>query len=64
MMTGASSDAQSRNTIWKDVSKEDFILFAQFAYTGDYSVLKPVAKEPNDDEDKDCAEEQRNDRLL
>jgi hypothetical protein len=54
MMAGSISEAQVGSTVWKSVSKNDFILFA---YTGDYSVLKPVAKKLNDNDEKYCAEE-------
>ncbi|KUJ06136.1 uncharacterized protein LY89DRAFT_692670 [Mollisia scopiformis] len=39
-MKGGLSEAQVGCTIWKDVSKETFELFVQFAYTGDYSIPK------------------------
>lgn len=42
---GASSRAQDGSAIWKDVSKETFERFSQFAYTGDYSI--PQTRERN-----------------
>lgn len=35
---GELSEAQAARTTWKDVSKETFERFVQFAYTGDYSI--------------------------
>ena len=35
---GNLSEAQAGCTIWKEVSKETFERFVQFAYTGDYSI--------------------------
>ncbi|KAF4634738.1 hypothetical protein G7Y89_g3366 [Cudoniella acicularis] len=38
LMKGEMEEAQMGCTIWEDVSKETFERFAQFAYTGDYTV--------------------------
>ena len=38
MIKGGLSEAQAGCTIWKEVSKETFERFVQFAYTGDYSI--------------------------
>ncbi|CZR65360.1 uncharacterized protein PAC_15260 [Phialocephala subalpina] len=40
LVKGGLSEAQAGCTTWKDVSKETFELFVQFAYTGDYSIPK------------------------
>ncbi|RFU32785.1 hypothetical protein B7463_g3542, partial [Scytalidium lignicola] len=40
MMKGGLSEAQSGCAIWKDVGKNTFERFVQFAYTGDYSIPK------------------------
>jgi len=40
LMKGGLSEAQAGCAIWKDVSKETFEPFVQFAYTGDYSIPK------------------------
>jgi hypothetical protein len=45
-MKGGLSEAQAGCTIWKDVSKETFELFVQFAYTGDYSIPKTEKRNP------------------
>jgi hypothetical protein len=45
MMTGDLSESQTGRTVWKDVSKETFEQFAQFAYTGDYFITAPVLRE-------------------
>jgi hypothetical protein len=37
---GGSPEARAGCAIWKDVSKETFERFVQFAYTGDYSIPK------------------------
>jgi len=37
---GPSADARAGHATWKDVSKDTFERFAQFAYTGDYSIPK------------------------
>ncbi|PQE15062.1 BTB POZ-like protein [Rutstroemia sp. NJR-2017a BVV2] len=42
LMRGGMTESQAGCTKWDDVSKETFERFAQFAYTGDYSV--PVGK--------------------
>jgi hypothetical protein len=39
-MKGGMAESQAGCTIWADVSKETFERFAQFAYTGDYSIPK------------------------
>jgi hypothetical protein len=39
-MKGGMAESQAGCTIWYDVSKETFERFAQFAYTGDYSIPK------------------------
>jgi hypothetical protein len=38
LVKGDLSEAQAGCTIWKEVSKETFERFVQFAYTGDYSI--------------------------
>jgi hypothetical protein len=38
LIKGDLSEAQAGCTIWKEVSKETFERFVQFAYTGDYSI--------------------------
>ncbi len=38
LIKGHLSEAQAGCTLWKEVSKETFERFVQFAYTGDYSV--------------------------
>jgi len=38
MIKGSLSEAQAGCTTWKEVSKETFERFVQFAYTGDYSI--------------------------
>lgn len=40
MTKGGLSEARTGRVIWKDVGKETFERFAQFAYTGDYSIPK------------------------
>jgi len=35
---GSSSEARNGSATWKDVTKETFERFSQFAYTGDYSI--------------------------
>ena len=45
MTKGGSYEARAGSVTWKDVSKETFERFAQFAYTGDYSI--PMAEERN-----------------
>jgi hypothetical protein len=37
---GDSPEAQAGHATWKDVSKDTFERFSQFAYTGDYSIPK------------------------
>jgi hypothetical protein len=37
---GEHSRTKAGYSVWKDVSKETFWRFAQFAYTGDYSIPK------------------------
>jgi hypothetical protein len=37
---GASAEAEAGRATWKNVSKETFERFVQFAYTGDYSIPK------------------------
>jgi hypothetical protein len=37
---GNSSEARAGHATWKDVSKETFERFVQYAYTGDYSIPK------------------------
>jgi len=44
LVKGGLSEAQAVCTTWKDVDKETFKRFIQFAYTGDYSILKPVTR--------------------
>ncbi|EHL01957.1 hypothetical protein M7I_1906 [Glarea lozoyensis 74030] len=41
LLTGDMLEAQAGCTSWKDVSKETFERFAQFAYLGDYEVVEP-----------------------
>ncbi|KAF7959161.1 hypothetical protein EAE96_002676 [Botrytis aclada] len=43
-MRGGMSESQVGCTVWDDVGKETFERFAQFAYTGDYTVPFPVHK--------------------
>ncbi|KAL5322107.1 hypothetical protein ACEPPN_010076 [Leptodophora sp. 'Broadleaf-Isolate-01'] len=38
LMRSGLSESESGHAIWEDVSKDTFIRFTQFAYTGDYSV--------------------------
>ncbi|TVY17651.1 hypothetical protein LARI1_G003514 [Lachnellula arida] len=48
LMRGGMAESQAACAKWDDVSKETFERFAQFAYTGDYSIPKTemrVAKE-------------------
>lgn len=45
LMKGLWSDSQAGSAAWDDVSKETFERFAQFAYTGDYSV--PMTEKSN-----------------
>ncbi|PVH73311.1 hypothetical protein DL98DRAFT_431560, partial [Cadophora sp. DSE1049] len=40
LMKGGMAESQAGYTIWTDVSKKTFERFAQFAYTGDYSIQK------------------------
>jgi hypothetical protein len=47
LMRGEMSESLAGETKWKDVDKETFIRFTQFAYTGDYSVPTMIAK-PSD----------------
>lgn len=54
LIKGDLSEAKAGCTIWKDVSKETFERFVQFAYTGDYSI-------PNTREWKTVAEPQKED---
>jgi hypothetical protein len=42
---GSSPEARDGSATWKDVSKETFERFGQFAYTGDYSI--PQTRERN-----------------
>ncbi|EPE27957.1 hypothetical protein GLAREA_04748 [Glarea lozoyensis ATCC 20868] len=53
MMTGHHSESQAGRTVWKDVSKETFEQFAQFAYTGDYFITAPVLREFDPEEWKE-----------
>ena len=57
MMTGGLSESEARQTIWKDVSKVTFEQFAQFAYTGHYSVTEPVLREVSSEDQKKMEEE-------
>jgi hypothetical protein len=41
-MRGKMSESASRVVTWVDVDQETFVRFAQFAYTGDYSVPKMI----------------------
>lgn len=41
MMKGGVSESKSACSIWKDVGKDTFERFVQFAYTGDYSIPEP-----------------------
>ena len=41
-MRGKMSESASRVVTWIDVDQETFVRFAQFAYTGDYSVPKMI----------------------
>ncbi|KAI9652349.1 MAG: hypothetical protein M1829_001672 [Trizodia sp. TS-e1964] len=40
LMQGGMAESQTGCTIWADVSKKTFESFIQFAYTGDYSIMK------------------------
>ncbi|PMD26189.1 hypothetical protein NA56DRAFT_698355 [Hyaloscypha hepaticicola] len=42
LMRGKMSESASRVATWVDVGRETFVRFAQFAYTGDYSVPKMI----------------------
>lgn len=50
LVRGQMSESTAGVATWKDVDQETFIRFAQFAYTGDYSILsisalkKPIKK--------------------
>jgi len=49
-MRSGLSESEAGHATWEDVSKDTFVRFAQFAYTGDYSVpvsVMPVV-EPTD----------------
>jgi len=47
LMRGQISESLAGEAKWKDVDKETFIRFTQFAYTGDYSVPTMIAKLSN-----------------
>jgi hypothetical protein len=44
LVKGGLSEAQAGCAIWKDVNKETFERFVQFAYTGDYSIPKTTMR--------------------
>lgn len=44
LMQGGRTESQAGCTKWDDVSKDTFERFAQFAYTGDYSIPKKDEK--------------------
>ncbi len=41
LLKNGMSESQIGSTIWEDVSEDTFARFAQFAYTGDYSIPAP-----------------------
>lgn len=51
LLKGGSRESQAGCTIWDDVSKETFEQFAQFAYTGDYSLSKIKKRKRDTPED-------------
>ena len=40
LMRGEMAESAAGESRWMDVDKGTFVRFAQFAYTGDYSILK------------------------
>lgn len=42
LMNGPLQESQAELVRWNDVEPEDFIRFCQFAYTGNYTLSKPV----------------------
>ena len=45
-MRSGLSESEAGHATWEDVSKDTFVRFAQFAYTGDYSIPVSVIPEP------------------
>ncbi|KAG4441648.1 hypothetical protein IFR05_002855 [Cadophora sp. M221] len=45
LMRSGLSESETGHAIWEDVSKDTFVRFAQFAYTGDYSVPALATRE-------------------
>ncbi|KAK0108096.1 hypothetical protein ONS95_002917 [Cadophora gregata] len=46
LMRSGLSESEAGNATWEDISKDTFVRFAQFAYTGDYSVPFLVTPSP------------------
>lgn len=56
LMRSGLSESQSARTIWNDVSKDTFVRFVQFAYTGDYSIPVMDARETAVGDEDVCGE--------
>ena len=52
LVSGAMNEAYTKTVIWDDVDRETFALFAEFAYTGDYSL--PASYNKNVDPTSCC----------
>lgn len=46
LVNGPMKEAHELHVVWDDIDESTFILFSQYAYTGDYGPIEPEASKP------------------
>ena len=63
LVTGNMKEAQERQVVWPDVQVETFVLFAQFAYTKDFTILQFRELETQSESEENRAKKRSHDQM-